>query len=87
LTTVATNVSAGVLCGVTNFFGIRVFYNRVRYQTFQSIRNSLGHQLEQGLYVVLQLLYMFLAPRQGFELCVRKPASVIDFLELGAEFL
>jgi hypothetical protein len=30
---------------------------------------------------------MFLTPRQGFELCVRQPASVIDFLELGAEFL
>jgi hypothetical protein len=56
-------------------------------QTFQSILDSLGHRLEQGLSVLLQLLYMFLAPRQGFELCVRQPASVINFLELGAEFL
>jgi hypothetical protein len=56
-------------------------------EIFQSIRNYLGHQLEQGPSVPLQLLYMFLAPRQGFELCVRQSASVIEFLELGAEFL
>ena len=56
-------------------------------KTFQSILDSLGYRLEQGLSVLLQLLYMFLAPRQGFEFCVRQPASVINFLELGAEFL
>jgi hypothetical protein len=51
------------------------------------MRDHLGHRLEQGLSVLLKLLYVLLAPRQGFELCLRQPASVIKFLELGAELL
>src|SRR5215213_4155072 len=42
-------------------------------EAFQGIRHYLGHRLEQGLPVVLELLYMHLAPHQGFELCLGQP--------------